>query len=528
MVAHAQSPSSREGLQVRAPLQGTVISIDVAEGDLVREGQQVASMEAMKMEHSVTAPADGVVVQIVVTVNDMIMEDGVIAVIEAREGEGRQDMSREVTDLTAVRPDLEELRGRQALLADAARPEAVAKRHRRGQRMARENIADLFDEGNFMEYGGFMVAAQHHRRSMDDLIHNTPADGLIAGYGKVNGSHFESEAANCAALVCDYTVLAGTLGENNHKKFDRILDLALRGRMPLVLFAEGGGGRPGDMRSAGSHETFSLFPELSGQIPLVGVTSGYCFAANAALLGCCDVIIATKDSNIGMGGPSVIEGGGLGVYRANEIGPADVQVKNGVIDLLVEDEAAAVQAAKQYLGYFQGALKSWDCADQLALRGMVPLERKRAYDIRPVIEAFADRGSVLELRREFGVALITAFVRVEGRPFGLIANNPMHLGGAIDSDGADKGARFLQLCDTFRIPVISFCDTPGIMVGPEAEKTALVRHASRMMLAAANLSVPFFSVVIRKAYGIGKVCMMGGSSYRPFFAISWPTGEFGK
>ena len=329
----------------------------------------------------------------------------------------------------------------------------------------------------------------------------------------------------------DYTVLAGTQGLQNHRKKDRMFDLAERWRLPVVFLTEGGGGRPGDTDGTGvaglDCMAFHLFGKLSGLVPLVGINSGRCFAGNAALLGCCDVVIATENSNIGMGGPAMIEGGGLGIFKPEEVGPMSVQAKNGVVDVAVADEAEAVRVAKQYLSYFQGPFEDWSCADQRRLRGIVPENRLRIYDVREVIETLADTDSVLELRRGFGPGMVTALARVEGRPLGIVANNPTHLAGAIDSNGADKAARFMQLCDAFDLPILFLCDTPGIMVGPEVEKTALVRHASRMFVTGGSLTVPFFTIVLRKAYGLGAQAMAGGSFRAPFFAVTWPTGEFG-
>lgn len=347
--------------------------------------------------------------------------------------------------------------------------------------------------------------------------------------GTVNGDLFDAPASQVAVMVYDYTVFAGTQGQQNHRKTDRIIDVAEGGRMPFVLFAEGGGGRPGDTDGGGgsTQRTFSRFAQLSGLVPMVGITSGRCFAGNASLLGCCDVIIATRGSNIGMGGPAMIEGGGLGVYAPEEIGPLEIQVPNGVVDIVVEDEVEASKIAKKYLGYFQGPVKQYEMHDQRVMRRIVPENRLRIYDIRRVIETIADVDSVLELRKDFGLAMVTSFIRVEGRPVGVVANNPVHLGGAIDSDAADKASRFMQLCDAFDIPLLFLCDTPGIMVGPEIERTALVRHSSRMFVTGANLSVPFFTIIIRKAYGLGAIAMAAGSYKVPAFSVSWPTGEFG-
>jgi acetyl-CoA carboxylase carboxyltransferase component len=332
-------------------------------------------------------------------------------------------------------------------------------------------------------------------------------------------------------LAYDYTVLAGTQGKINHDKKDRMLEIADRRRLPVVLFAEGGGGRPGDTDTSAvsglDTMAFHLFARLSGQVPLVGIVTGRCFAGNAALLGCCDVMIATAGASIGMGGPAMIEGGGLGVFAPEEVGPMSVQVPNGVVDVPVADEAEAVRVAKRYLSYFQGSSPDWDAAGQEALRDLVPLDRKRAYDVRAVIETIADTGSVLELRRAFGAGIVTALLRIEGAPMGLIANSPAHLGGAIDADGADKASRFMKLCDAFGLPIISLCDTPGFMVGPEAEKTATVRHFSRMFVTGANLSVPLVMIILRKAYGLGAQAMAGGSLKVPVATVAWPTGEVG-
>ncbi len=515
-------------LPVEAPLQGTVVSVDVREGETVRAGQQLLVMESMKMEHEIRAQTSGTVRRIAVAVGNTLYEGHPLLFIE--EGEvGAADVSAEdEIDLDEIRPDLRQVLDRHAVTLDEARPEAVARRRAKNQRTARENIEDLCDPGTFVEYGPLVLAAQRRRHSLEELIQKSPADGMITGVGRVNGDLFDEPASRCAVMSYDYTVFAGTQGGQNHRKTDRMIDIAEQGRMPMVLFAEGGGGRPGDTDGVvGEQRTFSRFAQLSGLVPMIGITSGRCFAGNASLLGCCDVIIATANSNIGMGGPAMIEGGGLGVFAPEDVGPMDVQVPNGVVDIAVADEAEAVQVAKQYLSYFQGPIRDWECADQRRMRRIVPENRMRVYDVRSVIDTLADTGSVLEIRREFGIGMMTSLVRVEGLPLGVIANNPAHLGGAIDADASDKAARFMQLCDAFDVPILFLCDTPGIMVGPEIEKTALVRHSSRMFLIGANLSVPFFTIVLRKSYGLGGIAMAGGSFKVPYFSVAWPTGEFG-
>jgi acetyl-CoA carboxylase carboxyltransferase component/biotin carboxyl carrier protein len=520
-----------DGAAIRAPMQGTIVAIQVREGDLVPAGRQLLVMEAMKMEHVIAAPASGVVRRLFVAEGDTVFEGHPLAVLDEADVEVVESETAAAVDLDAARPDLAEVRARHAIGLDAARPGMVERRRETGQRSARENVDDLCDPGSFVEYGAVVVAAQRRRRPLEELIRRTPADGLVAGVGSVNGELFDAARTQCVVMSYDYSVLAGTQGLQNHRKKDRMFELAEKERLPVVFFTEGGGGRPGDTDGLGiaglDCMAFNLFGRLSALVPLVAVNSGRCFAGNAALLGSSDVVIATERSNIGMGGPAMIEGGGLGIFRPDEVGPMSVQVTNGVVDLPVADDAEAVAVAKRYLSYFQGTLRDWQCADQRLLRASIPENRLRIYDVRAVIETVADTGSVLELRRSFGPGMVTALVRVEGRPMGLVANNPVHLAGAIDANGADKAARFLQLCDAFDLPILFLCDTPGIMVGPEAEKTALVRHCCRLFVTGASLTVPFFTIVLRKGYGLGAQAMAGGSFKAGLFTVAWPTGEFG-
>ncbi len=514
-------------LGVPAPLQGTIINIVTAVGDAVREGDPLLIMESMKMEHVIGSPISGVVRAINVSRNDTVFEGHALAFIESMAAAEIEKPAAQHVDLDFIRPDLAAVIERQRGTLDASRPAAVARRRNTAQRTARENVDDLLDAGSFIEYGSLVVAARRKRHSLENLIQQTPADGMVMGLGRVNGARFGDDAARCAVMAYDYTVLAGTQGAYNHRKMDRLIEIAERHRLPTVFFCEGGGGRPGDTEGGGYVRGFELWARMSALAPMIGITSGRCFAGNASALGCCDVIIATKGSNIGMGGPAMIEGGGLGIFKPEEIGPVAVQEPNGVIDILAEDEADAVRIAKKYLSYFQGTLPDWACADQRLLRQAIPENRVRVYDIRQLIETLADSGSLLELRPKFGASMIAGLIRIEGRPMGVIANNPKVLGGAIDSDGSDKAARFLQICEAFDVPVLSLSDTPGMMVGPEVEKTALVRHCSRLFIIGANLTVPMFSVVLRKSYGLGALAMAGGSYPASVFAVAWPTGEFG-
>jgi acetyl-CoA carboxylase carboxyltransferase component len=516
---------------VLAPFDAVVVALPLGAEERVRAGAPVVVLEAMKMEHEVLAEVDGVVRELSVTVGEAVSKGQLLATLEPRSREGAADHPGEDGaaeddggEPEGERADLRSVRERHEIGLDPARPDAVARRHEHGRRTARENLGELIDEGTFVEYGPLLFAAQERRRSREELIERTPADGLVGGVGEVDGHR-------CVVMSYDYTVLAGTQGMRNHAKKDRLFELAERRRLPVVLFAEGGGGRPGDVDMpivAGLDcRAFALFASLSGLVPLVGVAAGYCFAGNAALLGCCDVVIATEDSSIGMGGPAMIEGGGLGVYDPGEVGPIDVQYGNGVVDLRAADEQEAVALARRYLSYFFGPSAPGPLSDPERLRDLVPEQRKRRFEVRTVIEELFDQGSVLELRGGWGPGMVTALARLGGRPLGVIANDASHLGGAIDAEAADKAARFMQLCDGFELPVLLLCDTPGFMVGPAAERTATVRHFARMFVTGANVSVPVGTIVLRKGYGLGAQAMAGGGFKAPLFTVGWPTSEFG-
>ncbi|MBA4181063.1 MAG: carbamoyl-phosphate synthase large subunit [Anaerolinea sp.] len=529
---------------VLAPMQGTVVSFEVSIGETVRKDQEVAVLNAMKMEHVLRAPVGGVVRRFNAAPGDTVVANQMLIFIEPSTEAGEAGVRGAAADLGHIRPDLAEVLERHDQALDSYRPKAVERRHESGHRTARENIEQLCDPGTFVEMGPLVLAADS-RFSLEELIDKSPADGMITGIGCINGDYFGEPNTQCMVMSYDYMVFAGTQGGRNHAKTDRALDVAEQAGLPIVLFAEGGGGRAGGGGSAiqraqtgtppppwmggsaGSNRTFAHFARMSGLVPLVGITSGRCFAGNASLLGCCDVIIATADANIGMGGPAMVEGGGLGVFAPEDIGPMSVQVPNGVVDIAVQDEVEAVEVAKKYLSYFQGRTSTWEAPDQRRLRHIVPENRLRVYDPNLLLETLCDTGSVLEIRKEFGQGMVTALGRIEGRPLGIVGNDPRFVGGAITSDGSDKAARFMQLCDAFDIPLLFLCDTPGMMVGPEVEKTALVRHCSRMFVIGANVAVPCMTIIVRKAYGLGALAMAAGSFKAPLFTVSWPTGEYG-
>ena len=529
--SRTDNPQSEGLIALHAPMAGRIVQWLAAPGDVLAAHAEAALIEAMKMQHGIALPRTARIESIVVEAGAVVDEGQLLAWLEPQDIEHARAAAATITDPDHIRADLQRVLDRDALTQDAARPEAIARRHAAGGRSARENIADLCDAGSFIEYGAYAIAAQTRRRPVDELIRQTPADGMLSGIGTVNAAQFGPERSRCAVLAYDYTVLAGTQGWRNHAKKDRLLGLAHRLKLPLVLYAEGGGGRPGDVDMpvvAGlNNHTFSQFAALSGQVPVVGIVHGRCFAGNAALVGCADVIIATRAANLGMGGPAMIEGGGLGRFAPEQIGPAATLNAAGAIDVLVDDEAAATRVARQYLGYFQGRIDTFHAGDARALRHCVPEQRQRAYDMRALLRTLVDADSLLELRAGFGRAIVTALARIGGRPLAVLANNPQQLGGAIDPDGADKAARFLQLADAHGLAVLSIVDTPGYMVGPEVETRAQVRHACRMFVAAARLSVPSFAVVVRKGYGLGAQAMALGGFDAPVFTVAWPSAEFG-
>ena len=520
--------ASREGHRVwlQAAVHGSVIGIEVQPGQAVAPGQTLLVQEAMKMEVPLAAPQAGRVHAVACAVGEVVPEGAAVIEFEAGSVDHAAAPAPPPPDPTVPRPGLQALLARRAQTLDAARPEAVARRHAAGRRMARENIAALLDPGSFTEYGALAVAAQRSRRSLDELQRATPADGLVTGTGTVAGRPV-------AVMAYDYTVLAGTQGVFNHAKSDRLLALAARHRWPLVLWAEGGGGRPGDVDWLGvaglDCSTFRGLAALSGQVPLIGIVAGRCFAGNAALLGCCDLIIAAEGSSLGLGGPAMIEGGGLGRVDADDVGPVAVLAPAGVVDLRVADEAAAGAVARQLLACLGGGVGDAAAAggDALSLRHALPENRNALYDPRRIVETVMDAGSVIELRREFGTGLVTAIARLEGRAVAVAASQPHHLGGALDAAACDKLARFMQLADAHGLPLVSFVDTPGFMVGPASEKTAMVRHAARLFVGAAALRVPVASVVLRRGYGLGAMALTAGHFHAPVATCAWPSGEFG-
>ena len=530
-------------ITVKSPATAIVNSIQVSVGDAITQGQLLAVIESMKVQIQIAAPCAGVVDQLSIAIGAEIQKSQPICRIASQTtgtihakaiGASSVDVSAssQEAEQHAENDNLRQLSKRLASTLDFGRESLISQRHAKGFRSARENLADLCDKDSFVEYGQLAVAAQRGRHDFEELKTKAAADGIITGIATVNANQFPGKQSKTVVIVNDYTVLAGTQGYFHHQKLDRAIEQAREQKLPVIMYTEGGGGRPGDtdvaVQIAGLNITsFSAWAGLSGVVPRIAVNNGYCFAGNAALFGNADITIATRQSWIGMAGPVMIEGGGLGKHSPKEIGPIEVQSANAVIDLLADDEAAATALTKKVLSYFQGSLSHWSCADQSKLWSMMPADRRHAYDVRNIIQALADQDSFVELQPNFGSAAVVGLLRIEGKPFGLISNDCQVSGGAIDADAATKLAQLLTLCGNYHLPVISLCDTPGFMVGPESETEGAVRKMSNLFVIGAKLSSPMVTIFLRKAYGLGAMAMAGGSFVKPLFAAAWPSGEFG-
>ena len=537
---------------IKAPLSGIVIEVLVNIGERVSQGQLVAIMESMKVQIRIEAEHNGTIASLFSQVGDSVERDAPILELETLEIEQsfeaessnslNNKVSREATnelaDASASKQQasqphslIAQFEARQQLSLDSKRQDAQAKRHAKGYRTARENLAALCKPDDFIEYGQFAVAAQRSKHDYQSLKTSSAADGIITGIANINGRQV-------VLIVNDYSVMAGTQGFFHHQKLDRILAVANDKELAVIMFTEGGGGRPNDVdittvNSGLQCTSFGAWAGLSGLVPRISVANGYNFAGNAALFGAADITIATKASWIGMAGPAMIEGGGLGSFKPTEIGPIEVQSSNGTVDIVADDEAHAAKLALKVLSYFQKSSPSQTnrsdslAQDQTILQSALPENRRQTYSVRNIIEVLCDTNEFTELGSGYGQSIVTGLSRIDGKAVGIMANDCMSLGGAIDVHAGQKAAKFMQLCDQFELPIISLCDTPGFMVGPEHETHGAVRKLADIFKVGAQIKVPFYAVILRKCYGLGAQAMLAGSTSRPLTTLSWPTGEFG-
>jgi acetyl-CoA carboxylase carboxyltransferase component len=401
---------------------------------------------------------------------------------------------------------------------DEARPAAVADAHASGHLTARERLSSLLDHGSFIEYGVLAGATSQ----VDDT---SVADGLVAGTGQIAGKPVTVASYDC-------TVLNGTQSERNQRKLVRLIYLSRSQRWPFVCFVDGDGARPNDpqppppiaIATRGRWDVYDGLAELSGWAPTVAVVSGRALDGNAGIAMLSDFVVATGNSSFGSWGTS--EPLSEPVTR-----PVEDYGRTGNIDLIVDDEPTAITAVQKYLSYYLCELADGTPASNHAeIASIIPENRRRPYDMRKVIGAFADADSVMELGVGWGRSMLTVLARLGGRSIGIFANQPKSpLAGAIDSDAADKAARFIELCDAYELPLVSFIDNPGYMVGPQAEREGMARHHARPLAALHHRTVPLCSVQIRKAYGLGPYAMSGFGTGRvaPELRLAWPSVESG-
>ena len=398
---------------------------------------------------------------------------------------------------------------------DQARPEAVARQRARGARTARERIDALVDPGSFREYGLLAKPAQ------PDL--DGPADGIVTGLARVRDRPV-------AIASYDYTVLAGSQGNVSNTKLARLLLIAEAHSLPVVIFSEGAGHRVQEaaMHTRGGGEAaFPTLARLSGQVPTVCGVPGRAFAGNAIIAGLCDFVVGTRNAVIGMAGPPLVETALGERLTPEEIGAIGIHAVSGAAEAVAEDEQHLTDLISAYLSYFEGRLQPMDpLVPPTAMRSIVPADPRTPYDVREVISGLCDLGELLELRAEFAPNIVTTLGRVDGWPAGFVASQPLVLAGAIDAPAADKISRFVKLCDAFGLPIVFLVDSPGFLVGPAAERSALMRHSTRVLHALTHAQVPAFTVTLRKSYGLAHFAM-GGRPLGASMVVAWPTAEYG-
>ncbi len=432
---------------------------------------------------------------------------------------------------------VEELRKRKEKHLEMGGPERVARQHQRGKMTARERIAALFDPGSFHERG---LLAGDRGQTTHEMKSPAPADGCITGTGLVGG-----RPVACAAY--DFTVFGGSIGEVGERKVTRLRDVALKNRMPFVWLVDSAGARingdlVGDtarMSTAVSMfaDTGYLFREeviMSGVVPLVAAMMGPGAAGTAYIPGLADFVPMVKGSSMAIGGPYLVQSVVGEKISEEDLGGSRIHTEiSGCADLEVPNDAECIEVIKQYLSYFPSHCREKPpriapvppvegAAEKLTK--VLPETSRQAYDMHKVLQAVVDGGKLLEIKPRWGRNIITALGRIDGWSVGMVANNPMHLGGVLDVDASDKAARFINLCDAYNIPVVFFSDVPGFMVGSKVEQQGIIRHGAKFLYAVASATVPKFTVVVRKDYGAGYYVMCG-RAYEPDLLVGWPTAE---
>ncbi len=437
-------------------------------------------------------------------------------------------MSAETENPSPLRPLAEDLRERRERLRLGGGAERIEAQHAAGKLTARERIALLIDEGTFTELG---IHGRPHfsQRAMDGR--EAPADGVITGWGTVDGRR-------CAVAAYDFTVMAGSMGMTGELKVSRLRELALSKRMPLVWLLDSAGARVQEAIGSQFAGTGHLFREevhASGVIPQVAAVMGPCAAGTAYIPGLADFVpMVSGRGSMALAGPHLVRAAVGEEVSAEDLGGARVHCRrSGVGDLETADDAECVAAVRRYLSYFPShcdeAPPMGECADPVEradeeLLDVLPSSTRAAYDMYEIIRRIVDDGEFFDLKPRWARSIITCLARFGGRPAGIVANQPRHLGGILDNDSADKAARFINLCNAFGIPLVYLVDVPGFMVGTKVEEAGIIRHGAKMLFATANASVPKLTVVVRKAYGAGYYVMCG-RAYEPDLIVAWPTAE---
>ncbi|MCF8563252.1 acyl-CoA carboxylase subunit beta [Alicyclobacillus tolerans] len=424
---------------------------------------------------------------------------------------------------------VEELEAKKAkTVREMGGPKRIEKQHELGKWTARERIARLFDAETFVEMG---VLAHHQEQSGDMAGRSTPADGVVTGYGKVNGR------MACVAAY-DFTVMAGSMGRVGEKKVSRMREWALKNRSPLIWLIDSAGARIQEAASSRFAETGDIFFEevrMSGVVPLVCAMMGPGAAGTAYVPALADFVPMVKGTSfMALGGPPLVKAAIGEDVTEEELGGSKVHCEvSGVGDVEVPDDAACIDTIRDYLSYFPQhnqerppVLTTADPFDRRCerLTQLVPVEINKAYDMRKVIAEIVDDSRFFEIKPRWARNMVTGFARVAGRSIGIVANQPMWMGGAIDVNASDKAARFIQLCDAFNIPLLYLVDTPGFMIGSAVEKQGIIRHGAKFLYATADATVPKFTVVVRKAFGAGYY-VMNGRAYEPDLLVAWPNAQ---
>ncbi len=419
-----------------------------------------------------------------------------------------------------------ELEERQARLAGMGGEERVARQHNQGKLTVRERLAILCDDGSFTEYGGL---ADHMDPSLGDRY--LAGDGVVTGVGEIDGRRV-------AIAAYDFTVMGGTMGAVGEQKVARMRDVAMRQRMPMVWLLDSAGARIQQAVGSAFANSGALFREqvaMSGVVPMVAAMLGPCAAGTAYIPALADFVPMVRGtSSMALGGPHLVRAAVGEDLTDQEIGGADIHTKvSGVADAAYDSDEECIAAVREYLSFFpshnQEPPPRADASDPgdrpvPKLRDIVPTAPRRAYDMRQVIAEIVDEGAFFPIKPDWARNLVTGFARFEGRSVGIVANQPIHLGGVLDVDTADKAARFVWLCDAFDIPLVFLVDVPGFLVGSGVEEQGIIRHGAKMLYAVSEATVPKVTVVLRKAYGAGYFVMCG-KAYESDYLVAWPTAE---